>query len=176
MKNNYMTVETTFMEGCTCFSMQSNVDIQNGAIVGKGELIPGEDSIYEATDDYTNGMFLVANPAWDYDTSHAENQNEENFINKAGIPFRVYEFQKDRKYKVGNLPSDVTLEKGDYVEFKAGAYAKATGNTSLKVVAVEDTGFPYFVGSAGVQIAGDTTNEYGYALSTKTTKYTIEAV
>lgn len=176
MKNEFMTVETTFMPGCSCFSLQSTSDIQNGAIVGKGVLVDGEDSIYTALDDYTGGMFLVANPAWDYDTSRAENQNEENFINKAGIPFRVYELKKERKFKVGNLPIDVVLAKDDYVEFKDGKYAKATATTSLKVVAVEDVGFPYFVGSAGAQVSGDTTNEYGYALGTKSKKYTIEVV
>ncbi len=173
MKNSYMTVETTFMPGCACFSFQSDKDIQNGAIVGKGELIEGEDSIYAATDDYSGGMYLVANPAWDYETSRKENQNEENFINKAGIPFRVYELKKDRKYTVGNLPSSVTLEKGDFVEFKDGTYAKASG-TQLKVAAVKEGGFPFFAGSYGTPVEGDTTNEHGHAIGTKNKKYTIE--
>lgn len=176
MKNNYMTVETTFMHGCSCFSFQSDKDIQNGAIVGKGDLVDGKDSIYTATDDYSNGMYLVANPAWDYDTSRKENQNEENFINKAGVPFKVYELKKDRKFTVGNLPAAVTLEKGDFVEFKDNAFAKAASDTSLKVVDIKEDGFPFFVGSYGMPVDGDTTNEYGYAFGTKNTKYTIEVV
>lgn len=175
--NKYMTVETTFMDGCACFSLQSTEDIENGAIVGKGDLVTDEDSVYTATTDYSNGMFLVANPAWDYDTSWAENQNEANFINKAGIPFRAYELKlKDRKFKVGNLPSTVTLTEGDFVEFKNGAYAKATGDTALKVVKVEERGYPFFVGSYGMQVAGDTANDYGYVMNTRNKKYTIEVV
>lgn len=176
MKNNYMTVETTFMHECSCFSFQSDKDIQNGAIVGKGDLVDGEDSIYNATDDYSNGMYLVANPAWNYDTSRKENQNEENFINKAGVPFRVYELKKDRKFTVGNLPATVTLEKGDFVEFKDDAFAKAASDTPLKVVETREDGFPFFVGSCGTPVDNDTTNEYGYASGTKNTKYTIEVV
>ena len=174
--NNYMTVETTFLDGCACFSMQSNADIQNGAIVGKGALIAGEDSIYGALDDYTGGAFLVANPAWSYDTSRKVNQNKENYINKAGIPFRVYELKKDRQFKIGNLPAGTSFEKDDFVEFKNGTWSKATGSTAFQVIVVEELGFPYFVGSYGDQIAGDTTNEYGYAIDTRNVKYTIEVV
>ena len=176
MANNYMTVETTNLEGCICYSLQSTTDVQNGAVVGKGELVTGERSVFMALDDYTDGMFLVANTAWDYDTSHQINQNEENFINKAGIPFRVYELKKYRKFTVGNLPSTVILAEGDFVEFKNGVYAKAAGETNLKVERVIEVGYPYFIGSAGTQITGDSTNEYGYALDTRTTKYIIRVV
>lgn len=174
--NNYMTVETTNLEGCACYSLQSTSDVQNGAIVGKGELVTGERSVYNALDDYTDGMYLVANPAWDYDTGHKVNQNEENFVNKAGIPFKVYELKKDKKFTVGNLPSTVELAEGDFVEFKNGVYAKATGDTNLKVEKVAEVGYPFFVGSFGMQIAGDTSNEYGYAVDTRTTKYIIRVV
>ena len=171
---NYMTVETTNLEGCANFSLQSTSDIQNGAIVGKGDLVTGEKSVYTALDDYTDGMYLVANPAWSYNDNSATDQNEENFINKAGVPFRVYELKKDRKYKIGNVPATITLKKGDFVEFKNGAYAKAGSDTKLKVVDVEEIGFPYCIGSAGVKITGDSTNKYGYAIDTRVVKYTIE--
>ncbi len=171
---NYMTVETTNLNNCACFSLQSASDIQNGAIVGKGNLVTGEKSVYEALDDYSGGMYLVANPAWSYNDTSATDQNEENFINKAGVAFRAYELKKDRKFKIGNLPKTVTLAVGDFVEFTAGAYAKAADATKLKVVDVEEIGFPYCIGSAGVKITGDSTNEYGYAIDTRNVKYTIE--
>lgn len=174
-KNSYMTVETTALHGCTCFSLQSDSDIQNGAIVGKGDLVTGEKSVYAALETYTDdAMYLVANPAWSYKNGSLTDQNEENFINKAGVAFKVYELKKDRKYKIGNVPATVTLEKGDFVEFKDGTYAKADSDTKLKVVDVEDIGFPYCIGSAGVVITGDSKNEYGYAVDTRNVKYTIE--
>lgn len=175
MANNYMTVETTNLKGCSCFSLQSTADVQNGAIVGKGNLIEGEKSIYAALDTYTDdAMYLVAHPAWSYKNGSMTDQNEEKFINKAGIAFRAYELKKDRKFKIGNLPTAVTLTKGDFVEFKDGAYAKAASDTKLKVVDVEEIGFPYCIGSAGVAITGDSKNEYGYAIDTRNVKYTIE--
>ena len=174
--NKYMTVETTFMDDCTCFSFQSNKDIENGSVVGRGELLTGEEMVYAADADYSGGMYLVAIPAWNYDRHKADSRNEESFINKAGIPFRVYELKKNRYFTVGNLPKSVTLEVGDYVEFKDGAYAKATANTNLKVRRVENAGFPYYVGQFGAPVAGDTTNKYGYAVDTSTTKYEIEVV
>ena len=174
-RKTYMTVETTNLNGCSCFSLQFDADVQNGAIVGKGDLVTGEKSVYTALNTYTDdAMYLVANPAWSYKDSSMTDQNEENFVNKAGVAFRVYELKKDRKFKIGNVPATVTLEKGDFVEFKDGAYAKATGNTKLKVVDVEEIGFPYCIGSAGVVITGDSKNEYGYAIDTRNTKYTIE--
>lgn len=175
MKNEYMTVETTNMYGSVCYSLQSTADIQNGAIVGKGDLITGETSVYSALDDYSNGMYLVANPAWSYDDSLAENQNEENYINKAGVAFRVYRLYKDMKFKIGNV-KDADFAKGDYVKYTGGKYVKSTDATALKVVNVENVGFPYCIGSYGETINGDTANEYGQAIDTRTTKYTIEVV
>lgn len=173
---SYMTVETTNLIGCVCYDLQSTGDVQNGAIVGKGDLVTGEKSVYTALDDYADGMYLVANSAWSYNDNSATDQNEENFINKANVPFRVYELKKDKKYKIGNVPSTITLAVGDYVEFKSGAYAKASGTTNLKVVNVEEVGFPYCIGSAGIAITGDSSNVYGKAIDTRVVKYTIQVM
>lgn len=173
--NEFMTVETTNVIGSVCYSLQATADIQNGAIVGKGDLVTGETSVYTALADYSNGMYLVANPAWSYDDSRAENQNEENYINKAGVVFRTYRLEKDMKFKVGNV-KDADFEEGDYVTYADGKYAKSTEATPLKVVKVENVGFPYCIGSYGETINGDTANEYGKAIDTRTTKYTIEVV
>ena len=172
---NFMVAESTNLTGARIFSLQSTKDIQNGAIVGKGDLVTGEDQIYVATDEYEDGMFLVLNPAWSYDDSRMVNQNEENYVNKACKPFRAYRLEKDMKYKIYNI--EETFEVGDIVKYDAaaGKYAKDTAG-SLKVVRVEEQGFPFCIGSYGVQIAGDTNNEYGYAIGTKTIKYTIEVI
>lgn len=173
---SYMIVETTNLIGCVCYDLQSTADVQNGAVVGKGDLVAGEKSVYTALDDYVDGMYLVANPAWSYNDNSATDQNEENFINKANTPFRVYELKKDKKYKIGNVPSTITFEKGDFVEFKNGAYAKATAATKLKVVDIEEFAFPYCIGSAGVVVTGDTSNVYGSAIDTRVVKYTIQVM
>ena len=172
---SYMVVETTLVDGARLFSLQATKDIQNGAIVGKGDLVTGEREIYNAIDDVTGGKYLVANPAWSYDDSRLVNQNEENYINKKGIAFRAYRLEKDMKYKIYNV--DETFSVGDYVKYNAtaGKYEKDSSNASgLKVVAVEEVGFPYCIGSIGAKVVGDSGNEYGYATGAKTTKYTIE--
>lgn len=172
---SYMVVETTLVDGARLFSLQSTKDLQNGAVVGKGDLVTGEREIYNAIDDVTGGKYLVANPAWSYDDSRLVNQNEENYINKKGIAFRAYRLEKDMKYKIYNI--DETFSVGDYVKYNAtaGKYEKDSSNASgLKVVAVEEVGFPYCIGSIGAKVVGDSGNEYGYATGAKTTKYTIE--
>ena len=55
-RNGYMVVETTLVPRSVCFSLQSASDIENGAIVGKGDLVEGETSVYEAETDYTDGI------------------------------------------------------------------------------------------------------------------------
>ena len=172
---SYMVVETTLVDGARLFSLQSTKDLQNGAVVGKGDLVTGEREIYNAIDEVTDGKYLVANPAFSYDDSRLVNQNEENYINKKGIAFRAYRLEKDMKYKISNI--DETFSVGDYVKYNAtaGKYEKDSSNASgLKVVAVEEVGFPYCIGSIGAKVVGDSGNEYGYATGAKTTKYTIE--
>ena len=172
---SYMVVETTLVDGARLFSLQSTKDLQNGAVVGKGDLVTGEREIYNALDDVADGKYLVANPAFNYDDSRLVNQNEENYINKKGIAFRAYRLEKDMKYKIYNV--DETFSVGDYVKYNAtaGKYEKDSSNASgLKVVAVEEVGFPYCIGSIGAKVVGDSGNEYGYATGAKTTKYTIE--
>ena len=172
---SYMVVETTLVDGARLFSLQSTKDLQNGAVVGKGDLVTGEREIYNAIDEVTDGKYLVANPAFSYDDSRIVNQNEENYINKKGIAFRAYRLEKDMKYKIYNI--DETFSVGDYVKYNAtaGKYEKDSSNASgLKVVAVEEVGFPYCIGSIGAKVVGDSGNEYGYATGAKTTKYTIE--
>lgn len=173
--NEYMVVETTNLTGARIFSLQATKDIQNGAIVGKGDLVTGEKSIYTALDDYTGGMYLVAHPAWSYNNDRLTDQNEENFINKSGIAFRAYQLEKNMKYKFYNVED--TFEKGDYVKYDAatGKYVKDdTSSSGLKVIDIEETGFPYCIGSIGVQVVGDAANKYGYATGAKTVKYTVE--
>ena len=172
---SYMVVETTLVDGARLFSLQSTKDLQNGAVVGKGDLVTGEREIYNAIDEVTDGKYLVANPVFSYDDSRIVNQNEENYINKKGIAFRAYRLEKDMKYKIYNV--DETFSVGDYVKYNAtaGKYEKDSSNASgLKVVAVEEVGFPYCIGSIGAKVVGDSGNEYGYATGAKTTKYTIE--
>ena len=84
MANSFMVAESTNLTGARIFSLQATKDIQNGAIVTKGDLVTGEKSVYKA-DDYTTGdKYLALNPAWSYENNRMTDQNEENYVNKAG--------------------------------------------------------------------------------------------
>lgn len=172
MSNNYMVAESTLLTGHN-FSFQATKDIQNGAIVGKGDLMTGEDSVYAALDDYSDGKYLVLNPAWDYNDSRVSNQNEENFVNKTGIAFRVYSIEKDNKFKIYNIEDEFRI--GDCVKYDAVSEKYVIdADSDLKVVDIENVGFPYCIGSIGVKVTGDDDNKYGYATGNRTIKYTIE--
>lgn len=182
---SYMTVETTNLTGCACFSFQcDDHDIPNGAVVGRGDLVEGETEIYEAVDltksNYKNGLFLVANPAWNYDNSSATAQNEENYVNVKGKPFRVYELLPHRKFKIGNIENHTEqgFDEDKFITFEinTGKYKKDdTAKAGLRIVRIEETGFPYCIGSAGTKL-GDSDDKYGYVLDLRNTKYTIEYI
>ena len=55
MANSFMVAESTNLTGARIFSLQATKDIQNGAIVGKGDLVTGEREIYNALDDVADG-------------------------------------------------------------------------------------------------------------------------
>ena len=173
MANSFMVAESTNLTGARIFSLQATKDIQNGAIVAKGDLVTGEKSVYKA-DDYTTGdKYLALNPAWSYEDNRMTDQNEENYVNVAGVAFRTYKLEKDMKFKISNIAE--TFEIGDEIEYNATSGKYQTGSsTGLKVIDKEEIGFPYCIGSIGAKVVGDSGNEYGYATGAKTVKYTVE--
>lgn len=188
---NYNVVETTNMYGSKCLSFQATADIENGFLIAKGDLVTGEKEIYTAGIPTTSDeVYLVANPAWSYNNNSATDQNEENFINKAGIAFRGYQLKKDNKFKVystGITPvdADTDLAVGQYITVDGTTYkpkavaAKPTDGFVGKIVDIEEIGFPYCVGSLGQNViigSGDKAVSMGYAVDTRVTKVTIEVV
>lgn len=195
---NYNVVETTNMWGAKCLSFQATSDIENGMLVAKGDLVTGETDIYTAAVPTTaDEVYLVANPAWSYDDSSATSQNEENFINKAGVPFRVYQLKKDNKFKIystaitpatsgsGESATETPVAVGQYITVdgttnKPKAVAtKPTSGFVGKVIAIEEIGFPYCVGSLGQNVvigSGDTAVTMGHSVDTRVTKVTIEVI
>jgi hypothetical protein len=151
----YGVVHTTNLSGCDNYSFQSTINVENGALVSKGELISGEREIYSAGTDETKPAYLVAHPAWSYDDSYAKNQNEDQYINLAGKAFRVYELKPNKKFKITNYSITDTagsLAVGSIVNVTGGKLTTATVATSVfvgKVIAIDTYGFSYAVGSTG---------------------------
>lgn len=125
----YGVVETTKVSG-RCFSFyNASTDIENGWVVKKGApktttvggVTSPEREIYTVSAPaVTDRVYLVANPAWSYDDSRAVNQNEDNFINKQGVPFKGYALFKDDKFGVSDynitpVASETPIAVGDYI-------------------------------------------------------------
>ena len=129
---NYNVVETTNMWGSKCLSFQATSDIENGMLVAKGDLVTGETDIYTADiPTAADEVYLVANPAWSYDDNRATDQNEENFINKSGVPFKVYQLKKDNKFKIYSTAITPAQKDGKDVDITVGQYITAVSYTTL---------------------------------------------
>ena len=138
----YGVVHTSNISG-RCYSFVHTADIENGYLVSKGELATGEREIYQAGFETTAPAFLVANPAWNY---------EDAYINVANKAFRVYELNKYDRFKVSAVAVDGSdIAVGDAVGMSAtGKITKdATSTFKGKVIAIDNYGFGYAVGSAG---------------------------
>lgn len=182
--------ESTKLYGCMNVSFVATENIDNGSIVANGGLADGYTDVYTASKPTTDDkVYIVIHPVYGYDERLEEEKNEDNYTNKAGKPFRTYELKADRKFKVSsdmitpatetkdNTTTDIELAKGQYV-VADGTYklaATTTAPTDAKFVGIietiEETGFPYFGSSVGVQ-----TSDMGYALDTSIVKVKIRVI
>lgn len=147
----YGVVHTSNISG-RCYSFVHTADIENGYLVSKGELATGEREIYQAGFETTAPAFLVANPAWNYDDATYAKKQEDAYINVANKAFRVYELNKYDRFKVSAVSVDGSdIAVGDAVGMSAtGKITKdATSTFKGKVIAIDNYGFGYAVGSAG---------------------------
>ena len=173
----YNVFESTLIRGKN-LSFIYNDEIENGTLVGKGALIPGSRDIYAAllptsATLATEKMYVVGNPAWDYDTSSVLNQNEERFINPANKAFRVYELTVNDKFAVadyGILPVDgsTPVAVGQFVGL-------VDGGTKLQASATEPAGSA-FVGKVVLVRNLGAVYDVGQAVDQRLTKVTIEVV
>lgn len=176
----YGVVHTTNLSGCDCYSfMNADSDIENGSLVTKGDLVEGERDIYQCAAPATatlgtSPVFLVANPAWNYDDCSVINQNEDNYINKAGKPFRVYELKPNKRYRVSVGMLTGTVAAGSYVGLSNGSFKGAvttsapTGSAFVgKIISIDSIGFDYAVGSAGITSGSGKTATGGVVQNTQ---------
>lgn len=183
--------ESTKLQGCMNVSFVATEDVDNGSIVANGGLATGYTDVYTASKPAkTDKVYIVIHPVYGYDERLAEEKNEDNYTNEAGRIFRTYELKPDRKFKVSSnmitpatetkdsVTKDVELAVGQYVvandDYKMAAVT--TAPTDAKFVGIietiEETGFPYFGSSKGVQ----TSDGMGYALDTRIVKVKIRVI
>ena len=175
--------ESTKLYGCMNVSFVSTEDVDNGSIVANGGLATGYTDVYTASKpDADDKVYVVIHPVYGYDERLEEEKNEDNYTNEAGKPFRAYELKTDRKFKVSSdmitpIDGSTPVAVGQYVipdgTYKLKASASDPGTTKFVgiVETVEETGFPYFGSSAGVQ-----TSNMGYVLDTRIVKVKIRVI
>lgn len=174
--------ESTKLKGCMNISFISDVDVDNGSIVANGGLETGYSDVYKAKNPTsTDKVYVVIHPVYGYDDRLIEDKNEDNYTNEAGRPFRTYELKADRKFKVSSdmiTPiTDTDLAEGQYVvadgTYKMAAVATLPTDTAFVgiIEKIEETGFPYFGSSKGVQ-----TSDMGYVLDTRIVKVKIRVI
>jgi hypothetical protein len=170
----YGIAETTRVTG-KCFDFIFTAPIENGSVVAKGTLVTGERNIYNATVPTVGSeIFLVANPAWNYDDSSLLLKNEDQYINPANRPFRVYgllDINHDRfavlDYSITPAQSggeDVDPAIGDYIGVDGttmklknlGTTAPTVATTGFigKIIEIEDLTYQRITGTAGTIIMG----------------------
>jgi hypothetical protein len=136
------------------FSFVHTADIENGSLIAKGALVSGSKDVYNvALPTVDDEVFVVGNPAWDYDTSSTVNQNAENYIIKAGTIFRAYELLKKDKFTIADYGITGTPAEGEFVATAAGAFKPVASTTKPtddgfigQVVRIKEYGFLYEVG------------------------------
>lgn len=103
----YGVAESTNITGKP-MSFVYGANIENGSVVKKGAITEGEREIYAAgIPAKGDEVFFVANPAWSYKNGTIE-QNEDNYINVANKPFRVYTLLADNHDRFGVLDYCIT--------------------------------------------------------------------
>ena len=175
--------ESTKLYGCMNVSFVSTEDVDNGSIVANGGLATGHTDVYVASKPTkSDKVYIVIHPVYGYDERLAEEKNEDNYTNEAGKTFISYEVKSDRKFKVSSdmitpIDESTPVAVGQYVvadgTYKMAAVATAPTDTNFVgiIETIEETGFPYFGSSKGVQ-----TSDMGYVLDTRVVKVKIRVI
>lgn len=176
--------ESTKLYGCMNVSFVADVDMDNGSIVAIEGLADGCTDVYKAkAPAKTEKIYIVGHPVYGYNDVRAEEKNEDEYTNEAGKIFRTYELKADRKFKVSSdmiqkVDTHTELAVGQYVAqdgttYKLKAYTDKPADTNFVgiIETIEETGFPYFAGSKGVEVP-----DMGYALDTRIVKVKIRVL
>ena len=152
----YGIFESTHITGRN-FSFVSDVNLENGMLVHKGELVDATREVYRAVIPTAatldnEPVYVIGNPAWNYDTSSIVNQNECKYFIPAGKVFRVYSLNATDKFGIADYGIEGEPVVGEYIGLEADSsrpIASATlptGAFAGRVVQIVDMGFDFFVG------------------------------
>lgn len=142
----------------TPMSFTSLVELENGMVIERGAVVTDKPLIYNAIAPTGTGeVYVVGDPAWSYDNSGKTNQNEDEYVIKAGKTFRAYPLDgkgNPDRFTVADYGIDNggSIAVGGYVGSQAGSNKLLYSSTlpasgfAGKVVEVKTQGCAYFVG------------------------------
>ena len=111
-------------------SIKADKETENGALVGKGKLVEGEDRLYEAVEATADNCFLVSTPE-----VHFENSSKSwDYTNKKGEIMRAHQLEIGDTVTVEQAVHNSGLVAGDALTVTGGKFAKGEGNFVLDKV------------------------------------------
>ena len=157
-KGIYGVFESTLITGRNFSFINEDTDLENGMLVHKGDMVEGYTEVYEAVIPTAASIsagepvYVIGNPAWNYDNSSTINQNENKYFIPAGKVFRVYQLNVTDKFGISDYSIQGTPAVGEYVGLAtnsgfpvASATVPANGFVG-KVIEIASLGFNYWVG------------------------------
>lgn len=111
-------------------SILADKEYENGALVGKGKLVEGEDRLYTAVEATADNCFLVTTPEVQFENA----SKSIDFINPKGKAMRAHQLEIGDTFTVEQAVHNSGLNAGDALTVTAGKFAKGEGNFVLDKV------------------------------------------
>ncbi|HEC2240669.1 TPA: hypothetical protein R1960_000802 [Staphylococcus delphini] len=113
-------------------SVLADKDYENGALVGLGDLVEGEDRLYNAVTATEDNYFLVTTP--EVDPSKKASSDSLDFVNKKGKVMRVHRLEVGDTVTVEQKLHADSLQAKDTLTVQDGKFAKGEGALKLEAV------------------------------------------
>ncbi|MGS4115257.1 hypothetical protein ACEUU2_04500 [Staphylococcus pseudintermedius] len=113
-------------------SVLADKDYENGALVGLGDLVEGEDRLYNAVTATEDNYFLVTTP--EVDPSKKASSDSLDFVNKQGKVMRVHRLEAGDTVTVEQKLHTDSLQAKDKLTIQDGKFAQGEGSFKLEAV------------------------------------------
>lgn len=120
------------VRGVKTFSVRSESEVENGALVGVGALLEGEHNLYEAVEATVDNLYLATTPEIDRTSKSASIDH----TNKAGSDIRVHSLEKGDIFTV-EATLHGAVEAGANVTVAGGQFAAITADEQAVATVIE---------------------------------------
>ncbi|PCF50166.1 hypothetical protein [Staphylococcus delphini] len=115
-------------------SVLADKDYENGALVGLGDLVEGEDRLYNAVTATADNYFLVTEP--EVDPTKKASSDSLDFVIKKGKVMRVHRLEVGATVTVEQKLHADSLQAKDTLTIQDGKFVKGEGDFKLELVTV----------------------------------------